>query len=181
MRIVKKNRFKNLGELHKEWTEAGVKASRAPHTDVSRNLATVVIRGVLSPAHTVRFWPRFGHLGQILKILKDSCNPRLKSVVFDRWFDMSTDSRLMAVAINFFLRLNSGSVRRFQTLSCSVTSPTTTVKPRTNRCAEPDDESGGQYNRKKNLLSYGGKRSTCMTCRRSSTMTGLKRKRLGER
>ncbi len=74
-----------------------------------------------------------------LEILKDSCNPRLKSVVFDRWFDMSTDSRLMAVAINFFLRLNSGSVRRFQTLSCSVTSPTTTVKPRTNRCAEPDD------------------------------------------
>ncbi len=74
----------------------------------------------------------------ILKILKDSCNPRLKSVVFDRWFDMSNDSRLMAVAINFFLRLNSGSVRRFQTLSCSVTS-TTTVKPRTNRCAEPDD------------------------------------------
>ncbi len=47
MRIVKQNRFKNLGELHKEWTEAGVKASRAPHTDVSRNLATVVIRGVL--------------------------------------------------------------------------------------------------------------------------------------
>ncbi len=34
-------------ELHKEWTEAGVKASRAPHTDVSRNLATVVVRGVL--------------------------------------------------------------------------------------------------------------------------------------
>ncbi len=29
MRIVKKNRFKNLGELHKEWTEAGVKALRA--------------------------------------------------------------------------------------------------------------------------------------------------------
>ncbi len=47
MRIVKQNRFKNLGELHKEWTEAGVKASRAPHTDVSRNLATVVFRDVL--------------------------------------------------------------------------------------------------------------------------------------
>ncbi len=47
MRIVKLNRFKNLGEVHKEWTEAGVKASRAPHTDVSKNLATVVIRGVL--------------------------------------------------------------------------------------------------------------------------------------
>ncbi len=29
MIIVKQNRFKNLGELHKEWTEAVVKASRA--------------------------------------------------------------------------------------------------------------------------------------------------------
>uniref|UniRef100_A0A8C0XXZ4 Transposase Tc1-like domain-containing protein n=1 Tax=Cyprinus carpio carpio TaxID=630221 RepID=A0A8C0XXZ4_CYPCA len=29
MRIVKQNRFKNLSELHKDWTEAGVKASRA--------------------------------------------------------------------------------------------------------------------------------------------------------
>uniref|UniRef100_A0A9J7ZEG3 Transposase Tc1-like domain-containing protein n=1 Tax=Cyprinus carpio carpio TaxID=630221 RepID=A0A9J7ZEG3_CYPCA len=29
MRIVKQNRFKNLSELHKEWTEAGVKVSRA--------------------------------------------------------------------------------------------------------------------------------------------------------
>ncbi len=29
MRIVKQNQFKNLDELHKEWTEAGVKASRA--------------------------------------------------------------------------------------------------------------------------------------------------------
>ncbi len=29
MRIVKQNRYKNLGELHMEWTEAGVKASRA--------------------------------------------------------------------------------------------------------------------------------------------------------
>ncbi len=46
--IVKSNRFMNLGELHKEWTEAGVKASRAiTHTDVSRNLATVVVRGIL--------------------------------------------------------------------------------------------------------------------------------------
>ncbi len=29
MRIFKQNQFKNLGEVHKEWTEAGVKASRA--------------------------------------------------------------------------------------------------------------------------------------------------------
>ncbi len=41
MRIVKKNPFKNLGELHKEWTEAGVKASRAPHTDVSMNFGAL--------------------------------------------------------------------------------------------------------------------------------------------
>ncbi len=35
MRIVKQNRFKNLGELHKEWTETGVKVSRATtHTCV---------------------------------------------------------------------------------------------------------------------------------------------------
>ncbi len=47
MRIVKQTRFKNLGERHKEWTEAGVKTSRAPHTDVSRSLATVVVRSVL--------------------------------------------------------------------------------------------------------------------------------------
>ncbi len=48
MRIVKQNPFKNLSELHKEWTEAGIKASRATtHRRVSRNLATVVVRGVL--------------------------------------------------------------------------------------------------------------------------------------
>ncbi len=47
MRIVKQNQFKNLGELHKEWTEAGVKHQEPPHTDVSKNLAAVVIRGVL--------------------------------------------------------------------------------------------------------------------------------------
>ncbi len=40
-RIVKQNRLKILGELYEEWTEAGVKASRATtHTDMSRNLAS---------------------------------------------------------------------------------------------------------------------------------------------
>ncbi len=47
MRIVKQNRFKNLGELYKEWTEAGSRHQEPPHTDVSRNVATVVVRGVL--------------------------------------------------------------------------------------------------------------------------------------
>ncbi len=82
----------------------------------------------LSRAHTVRIWPRFGRLRQNLKILKDSYNPRLKSVVFDCWFDMFTDSRLMAVAIKFHLRRNSGTVRRFGAQSCSVTTPMMNVK-----------------------------------------------------
>ncbi|KAI2655994.1 TERF1-interacting nuclear factor 2 [Labeo rohita] len=38
-RLVKQNPFKNLGELHKEWTEAGVKASRATtHSYICRIL-----------------------------------------------------------------------------------------------------------------------------------------------
>ncbi len=82
----------------------------------------------LSLAHTVRFWSQFGHLRQMLKILKDFYNPRLKSVDFDRWFYMFTDSRLMAVAIKFHLRRNSGSVRSFGAQSCSVTTPTMKAK-----------------------------------------------------
>ncbi len=36
MRIVKKNRFKNLGELHKEWTEAGVKKKKKKNWTVAQ-------------------------------------------------------------------------------------------------------------------------------------------------
>lgn len=36
----------------------------------------------------MQIWQRFESLGLILKILKDSNNPELKSVVFDSWFDM---------------------------------------------------------------------------------------------
>ncbi len=39
MRIVKQNRFKNL--------KLGSRHQAPPHTDVSRNLATVVVRGIL--------------------------------------------------------------------------------------------------------------------------------------
>ncbi len=63
---------------------------------------------------------RFGRLRQILKILKDSYSPWLKSVASDRWFDMFTDSRLTAAVIKLYL--DSGSVRRCGTQSCSVTS-----------------------------------------------------------
>ncbi len=47
MKIVKQNRFKNLGELHKEWT--GSRHQEPPHTDVTRNLATVVVRAGILP------------------------------------------------------------------------------------------------------------------------------------
>ncbi len=47
MRIVKLNRLNNLGELHKEWIEAGVKASRATTHIRVKNLASVVVRGIL--------------------------------------------------------------------------------------------------------------------------------------
>ncbi len=40
MRIVKqkKNRFKNLGELHKEWIEARVKAFKSHHTQTCQGI-----------------------------------------------------------------------------------------------------------------------------------------------
>ncbi len=44
MRIDKQNRFKNLT---RNGLRLGSKHQEPPHTDVSRNLATVVIRGVL--------------------------------------------------------------------------------------------------------------------------------------
>ncbi len=45
--IVKQNRFKNLGELHKEWTEAGVKASRATTHRRVKEFGYSCCRGVL--------------------------------------------------------------------------------------------------------------------------------------
>ncbi len=36
MRIVKQNRFKNLGELHKKWTEAGVKKKKKKNWTVAQ-------------------------------------------------------------------------------------------------------------------------------------------------
>ncbi len=53
---------------------------------------------------------QFSCLRQIRKNLKDSYYTTLKSVVFDCWFDMFTDSWLMATAIKFDLQRNSGSV-----------------------------------------------------------------------
>lgn len=45
----------------------------------------------------------------------------------------------MPVAIRFFLWRSSGSVKRFLTLSCSVTSAVMSINPRTNRSSESDD------------------------------------------
>ncbi len=53
MRIVKQNRFKNLGELHNEWTEAGVKAIKSHHTQTCQGIwLQLVIRGVLPGLRT---------------------------------------------------------------------------------------------------------------------------------
>ncbi len=52
MRIVKQNRFKNLGELHKDGLRLGSRHQEPPHTDVSRNLATVVVFLLLSHSWT---------------------------------------------------------------------------------------------------------------------------------
>ncbi len=38
MRIVKQNQFKYLGELHKEWSEAVVKASSSHHTQTCQGI-----------------------------------------------------------------------------------------------------------------------------------------------
>ncbi len=48
MRIVKQNRFKNLGELHRNGLRLGSRHQEPPHTDVSRNLAKVVVFLLLS-------------------------------------------------------------------------------------------------------------------------------------
>ncbi len=47
VRIVKQNRFKNFGELHKEWTEAGVKASEH-HTQTCQGIWQLLSSEVLS-------------------------------------------------------------------------------------------------------------------------------------
>ncbi len=47
--------------------------------------------------HGLVIWDKF------YKILKDACNPRLKSLVFGRWSDMFTNSQLMAVVIKCYL------------------------------------------------------------------------------
>ncbi len=47
MRIVKQNRFKNCGNFTRNWLRLGSRHQDPPHTDVSRNLATVVIRCIL--------------------------------------------------------------------------------------------------------------------------------------
>lgn len=60
----------------------------------------------LKPSSHVRFWPWFGCLRQILEIIKEFYNPRLKS-----WLDMFTDSQIIAISIKFSLQWNSGSLR----------------------------------------------------------------------
>ncbi len=64
MRIVKQNQFKNLGELHKEWTEAGLKASRATthRVWVEKLIAQVAWSPVLFP-QSVMIWGAMSSAG----------------------------------------------------------------------------------------------------------------------
>ncbi len=55
MRIVKQNRFKNLGEQGMD-LRLGSRHQEPPHTDVSRNLATVGVRGGLIWAEEKKNW-----------------------------------------------------------------------------------------------------------------------------
>ncbi len=48
---VKQSRFKHLGELHKEWTEAGVSHQESPRSDIFRKRAT-------KPLWTVAQWSK---------------------------------------------------------------------------------------------------------------------------
>ena len=41
--IVKKSRFQNLGELQRQWTEAGVQVQKPLFTDVSGKWATIAV------------------------------------------------------------------------------------------------------------------------------------------
>ncbi len=70
----------------------------------------------------------FGHdlviWRKILKILKDSYNPRLKSVVFDRWFDMFIDKPINGHWDKFLPSNEILAVSKFGEQSCSVTSTT---------------------------------------------------------
>ncbi len=68
------NRFKNLGELHKEWTEAGVKASRAPPPQTCRgDCLQFVIRGVLT-------WAKRRRTGLLPSGPNSSCQMRARFV-----------------------------------------------------------------------------------------------------
>ncbi len=54
---VKQSRFKHLGELHKEWTEAGVLASRVTtlrHLQEKGYQADFIFQQDLAPAHTAK-------------------------------------------------------------------------------------------------------------------------------
>ncbi len=69
VRIVKQNRFNNLGELHKEWTEAGVKASRATtHRRVKK------FQEVLAAAcDTMTYWIRSNTYWTLLRACTVVC------------------------------------------------------------------------------------------------------------
>ncbi len=66
VRIVKQNRFKNLGEIHKEWTEAGVKAPRGVRgvlPGLRRRRTGLLPSGPKSSSGESKFCISFGNQG----------------------------------------------------------------------------------------------------------------------
>ncbi len=85
MRIVKQNRFKNLGELHKEWTEAGVKASRATtHRWVKEfgySCRIPLVKGIVHPK--VKILSLFTHPQVVPNLYEFLCSAEHKGRYFE--------------------------------------------------------------------------------------------------
>ncbi len=73
MRIVKQNRFKNVGELHKEWTAAGVKASRATTHRHVKEFGNSCRQQRLTWAKEKKNWTALFRWEQVLYFI---CKPR---------------------------------------------------------------------------------------------------------
>ncbi len=69
MRIVKQNRFKNVVEIHKEWTEAGVKASKATTHRCVKEFGSSCRQRRLTWAKEKKNWTELDWTAQWSKVL----------------------------------------------------------------------------------------------------------------
>ncbi len=102
MRIVKQNRFKNLGELHKEWTEAGVKASRATTHRRVKEFGYRCHQRRLTWAKEMKNWTVAQWSKVLFKLIKSNNNDFY--IVTKRFY-------LKKVPLNFWFIQNSWKVK----------------------------------------------------------------------